>query len=250
VRRSAAGKSRPRGGRISTGPVPAPAHPASVLLLPRDRAEWPVVYAATRTWSAASVQTAEESLLKGRRAWTSVAAAADRTSVTESALVCPVKECTLLCFVVLELWTRVQRAVPTLDGATRAHPELLVRFRIRLVRLLQVVVPPFLQLKVFFRACGGSWSERGRSGTAAASNLRVSFSLSTAGDFRVSKPDLGAQQLALLTVDLGMSFASDRVALSFKDRDALAERGTPIFSCRHPFSSGEGCSEVPLARSW
>lgn len=43
VRRSAAGKSRPRGGRISTGPVPAPAHPASVLLLPRDRAEWPVV---------------------------------------------------------------------------------------------------------------------------------------------------------------------------------------------------------------
>lgn len=145
---------------------------------------------------------------------------------------------------------RFQRAVPTLDGATRAHPELLVRFRIRLVRLLQVVVPPFLQLKVFFRACGGSWSERGRSGTAAASNLRVSFSLSTAGDFRVSKPDLGAQQLALLTVDLGMSFASDRVALSFKDRDALAERGTPIFSCRHPFSSGEGCSEVPLARSW
>lgn len=111
VRRSAAGKSRPRGGRISTGPVPAPAHPASVLLLPRDRAEWPVVYAATRTWSAASVQTAEESLLKGRRAWTSVAAAADRTSVTESALVCPVKECTLLCFVVLELWT-TSGAVP------------------------------------------------------------------------------------------------------------------------------------------
>lgn len=106
VRRSGAGKSRPRGGRISTGPVPAPApaHPASILLLPRDRAEWPVVYAATRTWSAASVQTAEESLLKGRRAGTSVAAA-DGTSVTKSALVCPVKQRTLLCFVVLELWT-------------------------------------------------------------------------------------------------------------------------------------------------
>lgn len=143
-----------------------------------------------------------------------------------------------------------QRVVPTSDDAIRAHPELLVRFRIRLVRLLQVVVAPFLEFEVFLRACGGRWSECPRSVTRAAASLRASFSLSTAGDFRVSKPDLGPRQFALLTVDLGMSFASDRVALSFKDRDALVERGTTIFSCRHPFSSGEGCSEVPLARSW
>lgn len=69
MRRSGAGRRRPRGGRISTGPVPvpAPAHPAAVLLLPRDRAERPMVHTATRAWSAAAVQPAEEGLLKGRR---------------------------------------------------------------------------------------------------------------------------------------------------------------------------------------
>lgn len=101
VRRSGTRECRPRGGRISTGTV-RPAHPASILLLPRDRVERSVAHTATRAWSAASVQTAEKGLLKGRRAGTSVAA--DGTSVAESALVCPVKERTLLCFVVLELW--------------------------------------------------------------------------------------------------------------------------------------------------
>ena len=66
-----------------------------------------MAHTATRVRSAASVQTAEKGLLKGRRAGTSVAA--DGTSVAESALVCPVKERTLLCFVVLELRTTNER---------------------------------------------------------------------------------------------------------------------------------------------
>lgn len=119
---------------------------------------------ATRAWSTASVQTAEKSLLEGRRAGTSVAHA-DGTSVTESALVCYVKQRTLLCLVVLELWvTRGANSsvLYSLRATTiRAHPELLVRFRIRLVRLLQVVVPSFLQLEVFLRTCGIFWSEGG-----------------------------------------------------------------------------------------
>lgn len=121
------------------------------------------------------------------------------------------------------------------NDAIRAHPKLLVRFRVRLVRLLQVVVPPFLQFEILLRAYDDIGSESGRARRRNSHELTSELFLEHCGRRSwVSQTDLGARQLALLTIDLGMSFASDRVALSFEDRDALGERGAIGFSCHRP----------------